>query len=502
MRVFKPTYKTNGQDEPRPGPRWYVAFRDHRGVRRRVVAFTDKAASTEFGRKVEKLVALVGAGERPDSELARWIETMPPDVRGKLTEWDVLERTSSLVSPLLERDKARRVIGGHVHDYHAALIAKGRTKAYADLRRARVANTLDGCGFAHWRDIRAGVVESWLADERQAGRMKQRTSNHYVTALKGFCAWMVEDRRAATSRVDGLEALGSITDEERYGVFTIDQVRKLLTYCNGATDVWGVNQRRPRPPEAPNGATRFMTGPQRATVYRFAVETALRADVIRHLTMDQIRFERDRAGQVVGGVVRTSVGQQKNRRAHDVPLRRRFASELADHLTGKAGAVRPFDLPKFAAEMLRQDLFNARVPLVDEDGLPLRFHSFRPTCATWLGEAGLSATDIASITGHQTRAMVDHYTHATRRAGRKAIEALPELVSLRATGTDDAGICAPLVHEVSSADHSCPTMSAPDMIKAGGVAERLKAPVLKTGRPVRVSWVRIPPPPFRESHKP
>ena len=30
----------------------------------------------------------------------------------------------------------------------------------------------------------------------------------------------------------------------------------------------------------------------------------------------------------------------------------------------------------------------------------------------------------------------------------------------------------------------------------GGVAERLNAPVLKTGRPARVSWVRIPPPPF------
>ena len=31
----------------------------------------------------------------------------------------------------------------------------------------------------------------------------------------------------------------------------------------------------------------------------------------------------------------------------------------------------------------------------------------------------------------------------------------------------------------------------------GWVAERLKAPVLKTGKPERVSWVRIPPhPPF------
>ena len=55
----------------------------------------------------------------------------------------------------------------------------------------------------------------------------------------------------------------------------------------------------------------------------------------------------------------------------------------------------------------------------------------------------------------------------------------------------------------------CPTMAEyvqrcplHGMMNAGGVAERLKAPVLKTGRPVRVSWVRIPPPPFKESHKP
>jgi hypothetical protein len=34
----------------------------------------------------------------------------------------------------------------------------------------------------------------------------------------------------------------------------------------------------------------------------------------------------------------------------------------------------------------------------------------------------------------------------------------------------------------------------------GWVAERLKAPVLKTGRPARVSWVRIPPhPPTNDS---
>ena len=34
----------------------------------------------------------------------------------------------------------------------------------------------------------------------------------------------------------------------------------------------------------------------------------------------------------------------------------------------------------------------------------------------------------------------------------------------------------------------------------GWVAERLKAPVLKTGRPARVSWVRIPPHPPETRH--
>ncbi len=84
-----------------------------------------------------------------------------------------------------------------------------------------------------------------------------------------------------------------------------------------------------------------------------------------------------------------------------------------------------FDLPLYAAEMLRRDLDNAGLPVIDDDGLPLKFHSFRATCATWLGEAGLSATDIAAVTGHQTRSMVDHYTHATKRAGRRASRACP-----------------------------------------------------------------------------
>ena len=84
---------------------------------------------------------------------------------------------------------------------------------------------------------------------------------------------------------------------------------------------------------------------------------------------------------MIAGTVRTSVGQQKNRRAHDVPLRRDLAAMLAEQIVGKPPAVRVFDFPRVPADMLRYDMLGAGIPLIDEDELPLRFHSFRATCA-------------------------------------------------------------------------------------------------------------------------
>jgi len=74
--------------------------------------------------------------------------------------------------------------------------------------------------------------------------------------------------------------------------------------------------------------------------------------------------------------------------------------------------------------MLAKDLDDAKLPHETSDGLPLKFHSFRVTCATLLGEAGLNATQIASVTGHLSRTMVDHYTHATLQTAREAISKL------------------------------------------------------------------------------
>ncbi len=447
-RIFKPTYTKNGT--PRTSRTWHVEFTDHHGTRRRLVASTDKGASRRYAERLEALVSVRFRGDAPDPDLSRWLEDLDDDTRAKLASWGLLDARAALLStPLVVRDEDGRVVGGHLADYHEALIAKGATEEHADLRRARVLAILDGCGFVSWRDIDTAAVEKWLSDERRAGRLKARTSNHYVTAIRGFGAWMVRGGRVSSSPLASLSGV-TVDDEKPAGVLTVDQVSKLLAYCQQATDRWGFLQRNPPAPrtgdarERPSRLQRFLDGPQRGLVYRFAVETALREGAIRSLRMEQIRFTRDEKGRVTGGTVRTTVGQQKNRKGHDVPLRRAFAVELAEALSGKAAAVRPFaDLTENAAAMLRHDLFNAGLALVDEDGLPIRFHSFRATCATWLGDAGLDSKHIAAVTGHLTRAMVDHYNHATRSAGRRAIEKLPDLPALRATGTEGCAKVAP-----------------------------------------------------------
>ena len=68
MRIFRMNYKAkNGQIKKTR--KWAVEFRDHKNTLQRVVGFTDKAQTTELGRKIEKLVAVRANNERPDPGL-------------------------------------------------------------------------------------------------------------------------------------------------------------------------------------------------------------------------------------------------------------------------------------------------------------------------------------------------------------------------------------------------------------------------------------------------
>ena len=82
MRVFKQQYKDR-KGKTRDSAKWYVEIKDHNETVRRIPGFTDNKATQEFGRRLEKLVAVRTLGDTPGPDLSRWLETLPSDKIGR-----------------------------------------------------------------------------------------------------------------------------------------------------------------------------------------------------------------------------------------------------------------------------------------------------------------------------------------------------------------------------------------------------------------------------------
>ena len=83
------------------GDRWRIRFNDRYGVRRRVVAFSDKAESHRLGVKIDELVAARITGGQLSGELRLWIEELPPPLRDRLASLDLVDKSTMMsVKPL------------------------------------------------------------------------------------------------------------------------------------------------------------------------------------------------------------------------------------------------------------------------------------------------------------------------------------------------------------------------------------------------------------------
>src|SRR5580704_16036336 len=90
MRLCRQQYK--GRDgKTRESAKWYAEIKDHDGRRRRIPGFTDKGATAELGRQVERLVALRAVKQPPTPELSAWLEGMPAALSGRLAAWGILD---------------------------------------------------------------------------------------------------------------------------------------------------------------------------------------------------------------------------------------------------------------------------------------------------------------------------------------------------------------------------------------------------------------------------
>ena len=460
MKLRKmPVYETDDQGAKikHLSAKWYAVFSDFSEALRRLPLLEDRKASEEMARKINAMNSIRASGDTMPPDLARYIETMPPAIRGKLAEWGILSAS---------RVAASKPLAEHLTDWTTALLAKGNTTRHAELVTSRAHKAFAACRFKLWTDISASKLQSHLADLREDRRnadgtiergIGAQTFNFYLQAVRQFCRWMVRDGRATESPLAHLQGLNVKTDRRHdRRAMSPDELRWLL-------DVTG------------QSAERFgMTGAARAMLYRLAVETGLRAAELRSLTRASFLLEGPDPSVTI------AAAYAKNRRQDTLPLRANTAALPREHLAGKMPQAQAFAVPKRTevSRLFRADLADARrawleshrnaqdalegqggtfLAYRDGAGRYADFHALRHTFITGLVMGGVNPKVAQTLARHSVITLtMDRYTHLYAGNLSAALDVLPDLSAparqtVVATGTDDAMLpdCGDLLNRLS-----------------------------------------------------
>ena len=441
MRVFRRTYRDDAGKLQKVG-KWYVEFKDHHDLYRRIPGTVDKAATETIGRYLDRVVANRIARAEPSGDVAAWLESAPPSLVERLAAYDLIDPRRLASGQLLE---------AHVDAYATALRERGRSAKHVDLTIRRVRRVATAAGVRYWSQLTADAVSRGLAKVQADDGFSDKTRNAYVTALRAFCTWMVKQGRATTSAAATLER-AEVQAAEFRRALQPEEARWLLDTTTKGPERGGTTRRRE--------ARWSMSGATRALLYRFAIETSLRRGTIARLTCADLD-----AGPYPAVTVRGAKAT-KEKKTRTIPLRRSLADALKAHVAGRLPATPLFTLPseRETAAMVRADLEAARAAWIaagataderakrassdflkaqDADGRRVDFHALRTTTGTWLDHAGVADSVARKITGHSSDTVLRrHYHRADVQQAREALEQLPELgvVALRPTGTDtDSG---------------------------------------------------------------
>jgi len=234
-----------------------------------------------------------------------------------------------------------------------------------------------------------------------------------------FCTWMVREQRAAESPVEHLNRLRTTEADRR--PLDFDEVCRLLAATEKAPYRFG------------------MPGHEPAVLYLVGIETGLRVRELQSLSVSSFDFD--------AATVTAKPEHCKNGQKEVQLLRYKRAAQLREFFAGKLPGVKAFNMPSYyrTAKILHADLEAADIPVVDDAGRKIVFHSTRHTLATELDKSGASLKEQMTILRHSDRGNLSLgvYTHVRTYDIRRAVENLPdypwpgsETAEAVATGTD------------------------------------------------------------------
>jgi len=418
MCVFKPVYKL-ADGTTTTTPRYYVEFYDHHRRRHRVPAYTDEGATRDLNRKIVELV-IARVDRRPmDVGSQRWVHTLPPRLRQRLADIDLID--ADLVASLRPLPELVGQWAEHLH-------ATGATESHVKQVTVRALRVMTGAGAVSLGDLDASRVEQFLRQEREQGT-SIRTSNFHLQATRQFVKWAVRTGLLPDDPLRSIQPLNPAVDRRRERrALTFDEARALLA----ATQEGPTRDGRTGEPCA-NG----MSGPERALLYLFAMETGLRRNEVKTLRVADLDL-----ADVEHALVRVRSVHAKNRRDAFLPLRVETARTLADWLSGRQADAPVFGCPTHwrSADVLRMDLAAAGIAYSDGSSRVVDFHALRTTFGTALARSGVALQIAQRLMRHSSPDLTSNiYTVLGREDERAAVEALPDLSPLRARIRDRGG---------------------------------------------------------------
>lgn len=177
-----------------------------------------------------------------------------------------------------------------------------------------------------------------------------------------------------------------------------------------------------------------MTGYERYLLYYFTVDTGLRVNEIRTLTVQSFDFD--------NLTVTIKAGYSKHKETDVQPLRPQIAALLKQFFENKLPTVKAFGgrykrLTDKTADAVKFDLANTVVkddkgevvlpPILygDKETGFADFHALRHTFITALKRTA-SRREAQSLARHGSSKMTDRYTHRYMEEDRKELEVLPD----------------------------------------------------------------------------
>ncbi len=382
-----------------------IQFADHNGITRRLPAFEIKRASEALLNRIETLISFRTAQQQPDNEYQRFIDTLPAGIVCKLVAWDIVTGG---------RQSAGVLVADHVKDFEQSLTDKGFTKKHITATVPRIQRIVTDCKIVSIQDININPIQRYVSGLQQ---ISDQTRKYYIRNMKQFSKWLFDTGRTSADMLSRLDMpqVNEIMHQRR--ALTADEAARLLQAAKSSGIVF-----------------QGISGYERYLIYSLALNTGLRANEIRTLTVSDFNF--------VGAAVSIKPRNEKNRKGTTLPLQQDISEAIRAFTAGKLPMAKAFKMPcDKTAKMLRIDLKAAGIEYQTDAGFA-DFHALRHTFGTMLAKAGVTPQISQRLMRHSDpKLTMNIYSHLLVADLRDGTDKLPDYSQIRekqaATGTAD-----------------------------------------------------------------